>query len=143
MKISHETPLCLLEDSIKFNNYDYCLPHLLDKEPGYEAYFRKAKERGRYIIMDNSLHELGEAYDHERLMYWVNELKPNEFIIPDVWEDYLQSIINAEIWMDYIYPKGVELVAVVQAKTLHEASQCVRSYKNLGYGKIAFSYGAS
>ena len=34
-------------------------------------------------------------------------------------------------------------VAVVQAKTLHEASQCARAYKDLGYGKICFSYGAS
>tara|TARA_R110002167_G_scaffold49884_2_gene145853 strand:+ start:67 stop:855 length:789 start_codon:yes stop_codon:yes gene_type:complete len=143
MKISHETPLCLLEDSIKFNDYDYCLPHLLDKEPGYEEYFRKAKSEGRYIIMDNSLHELGEAYDTNRLMYWIDELQPNEFIVPDVWENCIESIQNAEIWGDYIFPKGVELVAVVQAKTLYEASQCVKSYKYLGYKKIAFSYGAS
>tara|TARA_R110002074_G_scaffold131113_1_gene273260 strand:+ start:1677 stop:2462 length:786 start_codon:yes stop_codon:yes gene_type:complete len=143
MKINHETPLCLLEDSMHFNDYDFCLPHLLDKELGYEEYFRKAKAEGRYIIMDNSLHELGEAYDHDRLKYWINELEPNEFIVPDVWEDYKESIQNAEVWSGYIYPKGVELVAVVQAKTLYEASQCAKAYKDLGYGKIAFSYGAS
>jgi hypothetical protein len=79
MKISHETPMCLLEDSQRFNDYDYCLPHLLDEEPKYLEYFQKAKKEGRYIIMDNSLHELGEAYSHERLIHWVNELKPNEF----------------------------------------------------------------
>ena len=50
---------------------------------------------GRYIIMDNSLHELGEAYDTDRLLYWVNELKPDEFIVPDVWEDYEESVVNA------------------------------------------------
>ena len=32
VKVSHETPLCLLGDSEKFNDYDYCLPHLLDEE---------------------------------------------------------------------------------------------------------------
>ena len=26
MKVSHETPLCLLNDSKRFNDYDYCLP---------------------------------------------------------------------------------------------------------------------
>ncbi len=41
--------------------------------------------------MDNSLHELGEAYSTDRLMYWVNKLEPNEFIVPDVWEDYSSS----------------------------------------------------
>jgi hypothetical protein len=45
------------------------------------------KNMGRYIVMDNSLHELGEAYNSERLMHWVNEIEPNEFIVPDVWED--------------------------------------------------------
>ena len=143
MKVSHETPLCLLEDSLKFNDYDYCLPHLLDEEPAYLDYFLKAKSEGRYIIMDNSLHELGEAYNHERLIHWINELKPNEFIVPDVWENSIESIVNATIWNVYDFPEGVEKVAVVQATTLHEAAQCVKAYKELGYGKICFSYGAS
>jgi hypothetical protein len=143
MKISHEVPLCLLEDSVKFNDYDYCLPHLLDEEPGYEAYFRQAKAEGRYIIMDNSLHELGEAYDTERLMYWINELKPNEFIIPDVWEDCTASIVNARVWTLANLPEGVTKVAVVQAKNVREAITCYQTYKDLGYQKIAFSYGAS
>ena len=143
IKISHETPLCLLNDSRRFNDYDYCLPHLLDEEPGYLEYFLESKKQGRYIIMDNSLHELGEAYTHERLIHWVNELKPNEFIVPDVWENCVESIQNAEIWNLYDFPKGVEKIAVVQAKTLHEAAQCVKAYKDLGYGKICFSYGAS
>ena len=143
MKVSHETPLCLLEDSLKFNDYDYCLPHLLDEEPAYLDYFLKAKSEGRYIIMDNSLHELGKAYNHERLIHWINELKPNEFIVPDVWENSIESIVNATIWNVYDFPEGVEKVAVVQATTIHEAAECAKAYKDLGYGKICFSYGAS
>jgi hypothetical protein len=143
MKVSHEVPLSLLEDSKKFNNYDYCLPHLLDEEPAYLDYFLKAKAEGRYIIMDNSLHELGEAYNHERLIHWVNKLKPNEFIIPDVWENIVESIQNAEIWQLYDFPKGVERMAVVQAKTIQEAVKCTKAYKKLGYKKICYSYGAS
>ena len=30
MKISHEVPFCLLEKSREFNDYDYCLPHILN-----------------------------------------------------------------------------------------------------------------
>jgi hypothetical protein len=143
IKISHEVPLCLLDSSRDFNDYDYCLPHLLDSEPGYLEYFLKAKKDGRYIIMDNSLHELGEAYDSERLRHWIGVLKPNEFIIPDVWECYERSITNARVWSQIELPEGVEKVAVVQAKTIHEASLCTKAYKDLGYGKICFSYGAS
>ena len=28
IKVSHETPRCLLEDSIQFNDYQYALAHL-------------------------------------------------------------------------------------------------------------------
>ena len=87
IKISHEVPFCLLEKSREFNDYDYCLPHLMDENEEYRDFFYKSKEMGRYIVMDNSLHELGEAYDSDRLIYWINEIKPDEFIVPDVWED--------------------------------------------------------
>ena len=143
IKISHETPLCLLEDSRLFNDYDYCLPHLLDQEQGYQDYFTTSKAKGRYIIMDNSLHELGEAYDSKRLLYWIDQLRPNEFIVPDVWQDRDKSVVNARQWAQYELPKGVEKVAVVQATTIHEAATCYQTYKDLGYKKIAFSYGAS
>ena len=143
IKISHEAPYCLLEDSRQFNDYDYCLPHLLDEDPGYRDYFLQSKKEGRYIIMDNSLHELGEAYDHSRLIHWINEIRPNEFIVPDVWENADESVVNATIWNLYDFPEGVEKVAVVQAKTIHEAAECAKAYKDLGYDKICFSYGAS
>lgn len=143
IKISHETPLCLLGDSEKFNDYDYCLPHLLDEEEGYLEYFQQSKAKGRYIIMDNSLHELGTAYNSERLIHWINELEPDEFIVPDVWEDRDTSVSNAKEWIKVILPKNTTKVAVVQAKTIHEAFTCYKTYKDLGYEKIAFSYGAS
>jgi hypothetical protein len=143
MKISHEVPICLLEDSLDFNDYQYCLPHLLDKDEDYKNFFYKVKKDGVYNIMDNSLHELGVAYGEDRLLYWINELKPNEFIIPDVWEDRIASSRNAKQWVSVELPEEVMKVAVVQAKSVHEAILCTVRYKDLGYKKIAYSYGAS
>jgi hypothetical protein len=143
MMVSHEVPRCLLTASPEFNQYDYCLPHLLDQDEEYKQYFLDAKAKGRYIVMDNSLHELGEAYNHERLLYWVNELEPNEFIVPDVWENKTQTLVNAKHWKQFKYPEKTTLVAVVQAQTLHEAFECTSILKDLGYKKIAYSYGAS
>jgi hypothetical protein len=143
VKISHEVPFCLLEKSREFNDYDYCLPHLMDENEEYRNFFYESKKMGRYIVMDNSLHELGEAYNTERLLYWVNEIKPNEFIVPDVWEDKNASVRNAKQWATVELPKEVMKVAVVQAKSMHEAILCTVAYKDLGYKKIAYSYGAS
>jgi len=143
IKISHEVPRCLLYDSENFNDYDYALVHLLEEDETYREYFLEARNKGRYIILDNSLHELGHAYNDAGLLKWVEELRPNEFIIPDVWEDRNASVVNARKWASIELPEGVEKVAVVQATTIHEAATCYQTYKDLGYQKIAFSYGAS
>jgi len=143
IKISHEVPFCLLKQSRDFNDYDYCLPHLMDENEEYRNFFYESKKMGRYIVMDNSLHELGEAYNTERLLHWVNEIKPNEFIVPDVWEEKDASVRNAKQWSKVELPEEVMKVAVVQAKSMHEAILCTVAYKDLGYKKIAYSYGAS
>jgi len=143
VKVSHEVPLQLLDLSKTFNDYDYCLPHLLDKYSKYETYFRQAKEKGRYIIMDNSLHELGEAYDTSRLLHWVSELEPNEFIVPDVWENATYSVRNAKMWASIEVPDNTTKVAVVQGKSYSDFVNSYQSYKWFGYQKISFSYGAS
>jgi hypothetical protein len=115
----------------------------MDENEEYRTFFLNSKNVARYIVMDNSLHELGEAYSTDRLMYWVNKLEPDEFIVPDVWEDYAASVRNAKLWANTKLPENTTKVAVVQAKNLHEANLCVQAYKDLGYKKIAFSYGAS
>jgi hypothetical protein len=143
IKVSHEVPFCLLIDSLRFNDYQYALPHLLDENQEYADFFKQYKAKGGYIIMDNSLHELGTAYNSDRLWYWIKELEPDEFIVPDVWEDKNASIVNAREWIKYSYPTNTIPVAVVQAKSIHEAIECTQTYKDLGYKKIAYSYGAS
>jgi hypothetical protein len=143
VKVSHEVPFCLLEKSREFNDFDYLLPHLMDENEEYRNFFYESKKIGRYIVMDNSLHELGEAYNTERLLHWIEEIKPNEFIVPDVWEDKTASIRNAKQWAQVELPDGVMKVAVVQAKSMHEALLCTIAYKDFGYEKIAYSYGAS
>ena len=145
VKVSHELPLNLLHKSFDWNDYEYCLPHLMDDNLNlyqYRDHFLGAKQSGSYIIMDNSLHELGKAYAEDRLMYWVKVLEPNEFIVPDVWENQVATIANAVYWIHKILPSNTEKMAVVQAKSFNEAVSCYKNLKKIGYKKIAFSYGA-
>ena len=143
MIISHEVPKCLLTASPEFNDYDYCLPHLLDQDEEYKQYFLNAKLNGRYIIMDNSLHELGEAYDHKRLLHWIQELEPDEFIVPDVWMKSSQTAAQAKYWLQFKYPKKTKITAVVQGEDKHSARLCAVLLKDLGYNKLNISYGAT
>jgi len=142
MLVNHEVPKIFLEESKKFNNYEFCLPHLLDQDQDYLNHFLEAKKSGRFIIMDNSLHELGESYDSDRLLHWVDVIRPDVFIVPDVWEDMNKTLVNAKYWRQFKYPQEVDLMAVVQATSYLEASTCYQTLKDMGYKKIAFSYGA-
>ncbi len=142
MKVSHEAPIPYMKQVRGMIDYDYCLPHLLDENEEYKEYFQQSKEMGRYIIMDNSLHELGKPYDLERLWYWLNYFKPNEFIVPDYWQDKIATLVSAKEWVNKNYPKETTPVAVVQANNRSEARECYRILKYQGYQKIAFSYGA-
>ena len=93
--------------------------------------------------MDNSLHELGHSMDADVLLKWINILEPSNFFIPDVWEDCTASMVNAKYWSKIQLPKNTTIVAVVQAKSINEAIRCTQTYIDLGYEKIAYSYGAS
>ena len=143
IKVSHETPFCMLEKSLEFNDYQYALVHLLESNKEYRNHFLKCKEMGVEIYLDNSLHELGYAMDNPTLLKWIDILRPSNFFVPDVWESYSESVRNAKLWSQIELPEGVMKVAVVQAKSLHEATLCTQVYKDLGYQKIAYSYGAS
>ena len=141
--VSHEAPLSLMDYVKSYNDYDYCLPHLLDNSSEYRDFFFKQKKGGRYIMMDNSLHELGESYDRKRLIYWIKKLRPNEFFIPDVWEDRNNTIIKAREWTSIKIFKNINRTAIIQGKDLEDILTCIESFRKMGYERMAFSYGAS
>jgi len=122
MKVSHELPLSLMHHAYEWNDYDYCLPHLLDKSQQYKLFFTKAKKDKRFIIMDNGLFE-GVNHTTEDLLEKINFLQPDIFIVPDAWNDSIVTIRNAKHWMiNYKnnLPEGVNLMAVCQGKDKHK-----------------------
>ena len=116
---------------------------MFDQDEEYLQYFKDAKKAGRYIIMDNSLHELGEAYNHDRLKHWIYELEPNEFIVPDVWMNCAQTAAQAKYWLQFKYPKKTKITAVIQGEDKNQAYLCANLLQNLGYKKLCVSYGAT
>lgn len=88
VKISHESPLELLEFSRTYNDYDYALVHLFDKYPQYLKFFKDSLSQGRSVYLDNSYFELGHPYDESKYVKYINELgsiNPTNFyyVLPD------------------------------------------------------------
>lgn len=145
MKISHEVPLCMLEDSLDFNDYQYCLPHLIDEYPQYKEHFMNYARNGGFVIMDNGLFEGVEHTEHD-LTQKINLIKPDIFIVPDAWSDSLITYRNAKYWKEtlkHFLPKNTELMAVLQFNDYNEAVSSYNRLKDLGYTHIAFNHGSN
>jgi hypothetical protein len=139
--ISHEVPLDLLNESLKFNDYHYCLPHLLDYKTYYKFY-KDASKRGELIIMDNGLFE-DVSHTEEDLVERINDVKPDIFIVPDAWNDPHITVKNAKKWIDYYVdkiPSTTNLMAVVQAKTVSDAMLTYSKFVELGFTHIALNH---
>jgi hypothetical protein len=142
MKISHELPLSLLEYSLDWNDYEYCLPHLLDKHDDYRQYFLDSSERGRFIIMDNGLFE-GVTHTTEDLIEKINLVQPDIFITPDDWNNPHSTYKNAKYWMNTLksqLPSTTKLMVVLQGKTIEEITNLNDKCIDLGFKHFAFNH---
>ena len=143
MKVSHELPLGLMHYSYEWNDYDYCLPHLLDKYKQYNLFFQKSRKDKRFIIMDNGLFE-GVEHTIEDLLEKIHFIQPNVFIVPDAWNDSISTLRSAKHWMMNYSKKlkelDVELMAVCQGQDMGELITTYQTLVDLGYKHIAFNH---
>lgn len=124
MLISHETPVSLLPYSWGYNDYDYCLVHLLPENQKYKDFYFKSVEYGRRVLLDNSIFELGTAFDSDQFAYWVKELRPFEYVIPDVLEDTEGTCKSMDNFLSNYSDLPGRKIGVVQGKTYQEIVDC-------------------
>jgi len=132
MKVSHESPISLLEISHLYNDFDYALVHLFEKLPEYKNYFKQAKNNNREVLLDNSIFELGKAFDADKYIKEILWLQPNMFIVPDVLEESRDTIESYKKWrlegkLDHIkqtFP--CRTIGAVQGKTWQELISCYK-----------------
>lgn len=140
--ISHESPISLLQESLKYNDYDYILVHLLEQEPEYLSFFENNSKNGRRSIMDTSIFELGEAFDTEKYASWVYRINPTEYILPDVLENCNQTIKNTQEFKEKHSSKlKGKTIGVIQGKFYEEIVSCYKCLdKIINVDKIAISF---
>jgi hypothetical protein len=137
-QISHEVPLCLLEDSRLFNDYDYALVHLFEKYPEYYSFYKNSLELGRRVILDNGVYELGFPFDRDSYAKYITQLKPTEYIIPDVRNNSKENFDELTKWVDkYTNLPGVS-IGVVHGESYESFVENYNAIKPL-VDKLAFS----
>lgn len=129
IKRFHEAPKCIFNRVQKYTDGDYALVHLFESDPEYLAMFKQAVEESREVILDNSIFELGTSFNHDSYAYWIKELKPTWYIVPDVWKN---GEATTEMFFEFLnkYPRGSlpgKIIGVAQGNDFAEVVKCYRA----------------
>lgn len=139
MLVSHEVPKTLLNDSLKFNDYDYFLIHQIINFKEYKDFFNVSKKLNRRQILDNSCYELKESFDFDKFADFVKELKPSEYLIPDCFNDKEKNLELFDKWMTkYSNLEGTKIVTL-HGKTISDFIESYKYFDNYNV-KIAFNF---
>lgn len=139
IKIACEAPLSIMEEVRSSTDYCYALVHLFEQYPEYYNFFVESLSRGRRVILDNSIFELGTAFDSDIFASWIIELKPTEYIIPDVLENSIETTKNIVLWVEKYSNLPGKRIGVVQGKTYSDLKSCYLTV-NKFCDKIAISF---
>jgi len=124
IKTFHEAPKSLFKHVQTVTDGDYALVHLFEEDKEYLELFKEAIRKGREVILDNSIFELEEAFDAERFSYWVKELRPTWYIVPDALENSKKTMSQIAKWnLKYSDLPGKK-IGVVQGKTYDQIKAC-------------------
>jgi hypothetical protein len=131
LKVSHESPLSILEQSRKYNDFDYALVHLFKRYPIYYNYFKTARSTyNREVLLDNSIFELGKAFDPQLFYQAAQDLQPTMFIVPDVLEQSKETMVSylnfKEKAISLKNSFQTKVIGAVQGKTWQELKNCYR-----------------
>ena len=143
LQVSHESPIQLFQESLEYNDYQYCLVHLMEESPEYRDWFMTVNKRfGADVLLDNSIFELGEAFDPQKYAYWLTEINPNYYIVPDVLEDANATMEKWNEWEMSWKPDHPALkIGVVQGKTWQDLIDCYKWMSSeADYIAISFDY---
>jgi hypothetical protein len=99
---------------------------LFDKYPEYYNFFKVSLKLGREVILDNSIFELGKAFEAQLFAEWVERLQPTYYIVPDVLQDCMCTMENFVQWEDKFKGLPGKKIGVVQGKTYQELVDCYR-----------------
>ena len=111
------TPIPLLDQFASQSKKHLCLAHLVAKHPEtYGAFYKKMRERGDYVIMDNSAFELGASYNPADLVKLGNLCGANAIVLPDYpgqhWEKTVEA---ASQWIPYFKEEQFDTFFVPQS----------------------------
>ena len=127
MKLASIVPMKNVANTFD-GDYAMLLAHLKD-------YYPKKRNKNCYVIMDNSLIELGGAVDVETVYNAAKQCDADEFILPDVFQDADATIKEVTKSIGWLYTNDhiheMKLMAVCQGATIDDFIRCFRTLEQI------------
>lgn len=127
MKIASIVPMKNVENTFD-GDYAMLLAHLKD-------YYPERRNKNCYVIMDNSLIELGGAVDVETVYNAAKQCGADEFILPDVFQDADATILEVSRSIGWLYANEhigeFRLMAVCQGSTIADFVKCFKALNSI------------
>lgn len=144
MKISHEIPIDLFQQSTVFNDYPYVLGHLIKLNSKYKEFYKQQLQVSDFSILDNSAFELGKSIPFEELMSVARELSPTHLVLPDTVHDKETTLRDSVSFFDEFCWELEELqitpIGVVQGNSFEDLYDCIKEYVDSGIYYIAIPF---
>lgn len=141
IKVAHESPISIMSQIRDMTSYDYALVHLFETHPKYKQFFKESISKGREVLLDNSIFELGTAFDGDKFADVIQDLRPTYYIVPDVLENALETVQSFSKFVSkYPHLPGLKIGAV-QGTSYHELVECYKYMSDCAdYIAISFDY---
>lgn len=118
-------PVPHLNDFATQSSFHLILPHLFDKFPEYEEFYRQRSSAGDFVLMDSSIFELDVSLPGQMLLELAERVQAKEMTVPEVLRDSDKSKKYLEEFLSLYAKSGskISLLAVVQGESLPEMIQ--------------------
>ena len=125
--------------TLETDNTDYhlALTHLVLKYPEYAEFYKKKREQGDFVILDNSLIELGEAASLHKVLEAAKMINPSEIVLPDVFTDSEKTLIAVDDALEQLGNMNIDqdfqLQAVAHGRNKTEWKKCWDGLNEIPY----------
>jgi len=131
MDLSFEMPTKYLNELGTYNDYDFCLAHLVLANPTYLEYY---KDTNKYKICDNSAFELEQPLPNEEVIKAANMLGAQEVVCPDAFHNNKGTCERTQGFINYVKSIGdinkFKLMGVVQGENIPSWYSCLSFMNN-------------
>lgn len=120
MLITHEFPLQFYLDGTaeRLTDYDYCLAHRYLSNEEYRSYMKNQVSIGRIVYLDNSLYELGKAWNVEEYVDIIKDLNPSYYMLPDMFRDFEGNIESQVRFYNKYFDLNSKPIVIPHANSL-------------------------